>query len=137
VASVPELQKRTSSIEGTRRRSSSASSTSCLLTAANPVPRAAWAPSAATIAAGTTAPYDQSMHERLREAVDTWLAVPEASLRRAIPHLAVTGKVVTEGAGALPYAALDLLPEGPETVAVISGGNVTPDLLASLLDEAY
>ena len=90
-----------------------------------------------TIADGTTAPYDQSMHERLREAVDTWLAVPEASLRRAIPHLAVTGKVVTEGAGALPYAALDLLPEGPETVAVISGGNVAPDLLASLLDEAY
>ena len=90
-----------------------------------------------TIADGTTAPYDRSMHERLRESVDTWLAVPEASLRRAIPHLAVTGKVVTEGAGALPYAALDLLPEGPETVAVISGGNVAPDLLASLLDEAY
>jgi threonine dehydratase len=90
-----------------------------------------------TIADGTTAPYDPSMHERLRECVDGWLAVPEASLRRAIPELAMTGKVVTEGAGALAYAALDLLPEGPQTVAVISGGNVAPDLLASLLDDVY
>jgi threonine dehydratase len=89
-----------------------------------------------TIADGTAAPYDPVMHERLRECVDTWLAVPEASLRQAIPQLALAGKVVTEGAGALAYAALELLPEGPETVAVISGGNIAPDLLASLLDES-
>jgi threonine dehydratase len=89
-----------------------------------------------TIADGTTAPYEPSMHQLLRECVDTWLAVPEASLRRAIPRLATAGKVVAEGAGALAYAALDLLPGGPTTVAVISGGNVAPDLLVALLDES-
>src|SRR5439155_11537004 len=88
-----------------------------------------------TIADGTAAPYDAGMHERLRDCVDRWLAVPEGNLRRAVAQLAVAGKVVTEGAGALGYAALELLPEGPETVAVISGGNCSPDLLASLLDE--
>jgi threonine dehydratase len=88
-----------------------------------------------TIADGTTAPYDPSMLECLRECVDTWLAVPEPSLREAIPRLAADGKVVAEGAGALADAALDLLPEGPPTVAVISGGNVAQDLLADLLDE--
>jgi threonine dehydratase len=88
-----------------------------------------------TIADGTAAPYDPSMLERLRECVDTWLAVPEPSLRQAIPRLAAAGKVVAEGAGALAYAALDLLPQGPPTVAVISGGNVAQDLLADLLDE--
>jgi threonine dehydratase len=90
-----------------------------------------------TIADGTAAPYDPAMHGRLRDCVDAWLAVPEMELRQAIPRLATTGKVVAEGAGALAYAALDLLPEGPETVAVISGGNIAPDLLASLLDESY
>src|SRR5438105_12554779 len=90
-----------------------------------------------TIADGTAAPYDSAMHGRLRSCVDAWLAVPETSLRQAIPRLATTCKVVAEGAGALAYAALDLLPEGPETVAVISGGNIAPDLLSTLLDESY
>ena len=89
-----------------------------------------------TIADGTSAPYDPSMHQLLRDCVDTWLAVPEANVRQAIPRLAMTGKVVAEGAGALAYAALELLPEGPTTVAVISGGNVAADLLVALLDES-
>ena len=89
-----------------------------------------------TIADGTSAPYDPSMHQLLRDCVDTWLAVPEANVRQAIPRLAMTGKVVAEGAGALAYAALELLPEGPTTVAVISGGNVGADLLVALLDES-
>jgi threonine dehydratase len=88
-----------------------------------------------TIADGTAAPYDPSMLEGLRGCVDTWLAVPESSLRQAIPRLAMAGKVVAEGAGALAFAALDLLPPGVPTVAVVSGGNIAPDLLADLLDE--
>jgi threonine dehydratase len=88
-----------------------------------------------TVADGTAAPYDPSMLECLRECVDTWLAVPEPSLREAIPRLAADAKVVAEGAGALAYAALDLLPQGAPTVAVISGGNIAQDLLADLLDE--
>ena len=86
-----------------------------------------------TIADGTTAPFDARMLPLMKELVDRWLTVPEPRLRAAIAELAVAGKVVAEGAGALAYAALEQLPPGPRTVAVVSGGNVDPKLLASLL----
>jgi threonine dehydratase len=86
-----------------------------------------------TIADGTTAPFDARMLDLMKEVVDRWLTVPEPRLRAAIPELAVAGKVVAEGAGALAYAALEQLPPGPITAAVVSGGNIDPKLLASLL----
>jgi threonine dehydratase len=86
-----------------------------------------------TIADGTTAPFDPRMFELLQECVDRWLTVPEPRLRSAIPELASTAKVVAEGAGALAYAALEQLEPGPATVAVVSGGNIDPKLLAELL----
>jgi len=86
-----------------------------------------------TIADGTTAPFDARMFELMKTVVNRWLTVPEPRLRAAIPELAVAGKVVAEGAGALAYAALEQVPPGPQTVAVISGGNIDPKLLASLL----
>ncbi len=86
-----------------------------------------------TIADGTTAPFDARMLPLMKEVVDRWLTVPEPRLRAAIPELAVAGKVVAEGAGALAYAALEQLRPGPATVAVVSGGNIDSKLLASLL----
>ncbi len=86
-----------------------------------------------TIADGTTAPYDAGLEAPLGELVDTWVEVPEAALRAAVPALAATAHVVAEGAGVLAYAALGMLPVGPLTVAVISGGNIAPALLAQLL----
>jgi threonine dehydratase len=86
-----------------------------------------------TIADGTTAPFDARMFELLKECVDRWLTVPEPRLRSAIPELATAAKVVAEGAGALAYAALEQLEPGPRTVAVVSGGNIDPLLLADLL----
>ena len=86
-----------------------------------------------TIADGTTGPFDARMFELLEECVDRWLVVPEPRLKAAIPELAAEAKVVAEGAGALAYAALEQLPPGPPTVAVVSGGNIDPALLASLL----
>jgi len=86
-----------------------------------------------TIADGTTAPFDPGMFELLKECVDRWLTVPEPRLRSAIPELAAAAKVVAEGAGALAYAALEQLEPGPPTVAVVSGGNIDPKLLAQLL----
>ena len=86
-----------------------------------------------TIADGTTAPFDARMFELLKECVDRWLTVPEPRLRAAVPQIAATAKVVAEGAGALAYAALEQLEPGPRTVAVVSGGNIDPKLLASLL----
>jgi threonine dehydratase len=86
-----------------------------------------------TIADGTTAPFDARMLPLMKELVDRWLTVPEPRLRAAIAELAVAGKVVAEGAGALAYAALEQVPPGPRTVAVVSGGNIDPKLLAGLL----
>lgn len=86
-----------------------------------------------TIADGTTAPFDARMFELLKECVDRWLTVPEPRLRSAVPQLASAAKVVAEGAGALTYAALEQLEPGPSTVAVVSGGNIDPKLLADLL----
>ena len=89
-----------------------------------------------TIADGTTAPFDARMFELLKQCVDRWLTVPEPRLRSAIPELATAAKVVAEGAGALTFAALDQLEPGPPTVAVVSGGNIDPQLLAGLLSPA-
>jgi threonine dehydratase len=86
-----------------------------------------------TIADGTTAPFDARMFELLKECVDRWLTVPEPRLRSAIPELASAARVVAEGAGALAYAALEQLEPGPPTVAVVSGGNIDPKLLAQLI----
>jgi threonine dehydratase len=87
----------------------------------------------ATIADGTTAPFDAKMLGLLRGAVDRWLIVPEPRLRAAVAEVAATAKVVAEGAGALAYAALDQLPPGPPTVAVVSGGNIDASLLSEIL----
>ena len=89
-----------------------------------------------TIADGTTGPFDPRMFELLKECVDRWLVVPEPRLKAAIPELAAKAKVVAEGAGALAYAAVEQLPPGPTTVAVVSGGNIDPALLASLLSSS-
>jgi len=86
-----------------------------------------------TIADGTTAPFDPRMFDLLGECVDRWLIVPEPRLKAAIPELAASGKLVAEGAGALAYAALEQLEPGPLTVAIVSGGNIDPKLLATLL----
>jgi threo-3-hydroxy-L-aspartate ammonia-lyase len=86
-----------------------------------------------TIADGTSAPYDESMHRALAASVDGWLTVPEPRLRSSIVELASAAKVVAEGAGALSFAALEQLAPGPPTVALISGGNADPGLLAELL----
>jgi threonine dehydratase len=86
-----------------------------------------------TIADGTTAPFDPRMFELLKECVDRWLTVPEPRLRAAVPQIASAAKVVAEGAGALAYAALEQLEPGPRTVALVSGGNIDPKLLATLL----
>jgi threonine dehydratase len=88
-----------------------------------------------TIADGTTGPWSAAMHERLGQVVDRWLEVPEERLRRAVAELSADRKIVAEGAGALPFAALELVGPDRPTVAVISGGNVDPGLLGRLLIE--
>jgi threonine dehydratase len=88
---------------------------------------------ARTIADGTTAPVDPANLALLGEAVDEWITVPEELLRPKIGELAIRAKVVAEGAGVLAYAALAQLEPGPVTVAIVSGGNLAPSLLAESL----
>jgi threonine dehydratase len=88
-----------------------------------------------TIADGTTGPWSDEMYRRMRGLVDRWLEVPEARLRRAVAELAADRKVVAEGAGALPVAALEQVELDRPTVAVVSGGNVDLRLLGELLIE--
>lgn len=71
----------------------------------------------------------------LRERLDGAMRVSEAELQRAVVHLAKECHVVAEGAGAAGLAAAwkhhgEL--EGP-VVAVVSGGNLDPALLARFL----
>jgi threonine dehydratase len=88
-----------------------------------------------TIADGTTAPFNPAMFTRLRALVDRWVLIPESSIRAAIRELATTVKVVSEGAGALGYAALKLEPQGSVSAAIVSGGNIDLTLLRDILGE--
>jgi threonine dehydratase len=86
-----------------------------------------------TIAEGTTAPFDAKMFARLRHLVTAWIEVPEASLHLAVARLVTEAKVVAEGAGALAYAAMSTEQPTPNTVAIVSGGNIDASRLAGLL----
>jgi len=72
------------------------------------------------------------MWERIRPVVDQSRTVTLDHVRQAIRVMAETARVVSEGAGALPLAAVlaGHLVEGP-VVAVVSGGNID---LANLSD---
>ena len=89
----------------------------------------------ATIADGTSAPFDPVMFERVGALVHEWVVVPEGTLRKTVARLAVDVKVVAEGAGALAYAAMADGRSTPRTVAILSGGNLDPSRLAELLTE--
>jgi threonine dehydratase len=68
--------------------------------------------------------------------VDDLLLVSETNLERAISMYAGAAKTVAEGAGAAPLAALLQYPDrfkGRKVVLVLSGGNIDPRLLSSVL----
>lgn len=72
----------------------------------------------------------------VRDLVDALRTADELSLENAVEIMAVTGKVVAEGAGAAPLAAL--IAErgryaGKKVALVVSGGNIDSRLLASVL----
>jgi threonine dehydratase len=74
--------------------------------------------------------------EHITALVDDVLTVTEDSLLEAMRTLATRSRLVAEPSGATATAAYlthrDRLPDGP-VVAVVSGGNVAPDLLARVL----
>jgi threonine dehydratase len=75
--------------------------------------------------------------EHVRAFVDDIVAVTEEEILEAMRRLALRVRLVAEPSGAVTFAAhlfhTDELPASRLTVAVVSGGNVEPDLLAEVL----
>jgi threonine dehydratase len=72
--------------------------------------------------------------------VDDIVTVTEAEIREAVRRILFAARLVAEPSGAVATAAAlfhrEQLPRARETVAIISGGNIEPEMLRSVLDEA-
>ena len=75
--------------------------------------------------------------EHVRAFVDDIVAVTEEEILEAMRRLALRARLVAEPSGAVTFAAhlfhREELPVSRLTVAVISGGNVEPDLLGAVV----
>jgi len=75
--------------------------------------------------------------EHVRAFVDDIVAVTEEEILEAMRRLALRVRLVAEPSGAVTFAAYlfhgEELPASRQTVAVVSGGNVEPRLLAEVL----
>jgi threonine dehydratase len=91
-----------------------------------------------TIADGLRAEPSELTFAHLRTVLDGILTVSETEIRRAVKLLATRARLVAEPSGAVATAAAlfhaDRLPGG-KTVAIVSGGNIDPALLAEILTE--
>ena len=78
--------------------------------------------------------------DHIRRFADDIVTVSESEILAAIRTLALDAKLVAEPSGAVTFAAFlfraDKLPPARKTVAVISGGNIDPALLARVLSES-
>jgi threonine dehydratase len=75
------------------------------------------------------------MYPLLHDLVDEVVTVSDDDVRRAIKHLALRNKLVAEGAGALAVAAAWRHAATPKAVAIVSGGSIDADLLASIVTD--
>ena len=79
--------------------------------------------------------------EHIRHYVDDIVTVSEDEIREAMRRLALGAHLVAEPSGAVTSAAFffhsDELPPAEKTVAIISGGSVEPQLLASVLEGGW
>ena len=77
--------------------------------------------------------------EHIRKYVDDIVTVTEDEIRSAVRRIVTSARIVAEPSGAVTFAAWlfhrDELPASRKTVAVVSGGNLEPQLLAQILSE--
>jgi threonine dehydratase len=75
----------------------------------------------------------------LQAYVDDIVTVTEAEIREAMRRIIFATRLVPEPSGAVAVAAAlfrrEQLPHTRETVAILTGGNVDPALLRSVLEE--
>lgn len=78
--------------------------------------------------------------EHIGRFVDDIVTVSEGEIREAMRRMMANARIVPEPSGAVTFAAWLFhaaeLPEASKTVVVVSGGNVDPQLLAQVLNEA-
>ncbi len=89
-----------------------------------------------TIVEGASTPViTHNMYPMLQDLVDEVVLVSESEVKGAMRRLALSDKLVTEGAGAASLAAALKVPlsERGSSVCVVSGGSVDPLLLAELV----
>ena len=77
--------------------------------------------------------------EHIRKYVDDIVTVTEDEIRDAVRRMVKGARVVAEPSGAVTFAAWlfhqDELPASKKTVAIVSGGNIEPQLLAQIITE--
>ena len=77
--------------------------------------------------------------EHIRRYVDDIVTVTESEIRSAMRRMATDARLIAEPSGAVTFAAWLFhgkeLPPSKQTVAIVSGGNVDPQLLAEVLSE--
>ncbi len=75
--------------------------------------------------------------EHIRRFVDDMITVTEDEIRTAMRQMAIDARMVAEPSGAVTFAAWLFhqteLPESKQAVAIVSGGNLDPQLLASIV----
>jgi threonine dehydratase len=77
--------------------------------------------------------------EHINQYVDDIVTVTEDEIRTAVRRIVKDSRIVAEPSGAVTFAAWmfhrDKLPASKQTVAIVSGGNIEPQLLAQILSE--
>ena len=78
--------------------------------------------------------------EHIRSYVDDIVTVTEDEIRTAMRRMTLNARIVSEPSGAVTFAAWLFhamkLPNAKKVVAVVSGGNVDPQVLVQVLSEA-
>jgi threonine dehydratase len=79
----------------------------------------------------------ESNFEHIRKYVDEVITVTEDEIRRAMRRLLFSGRVLAEPSGAVTTAAAmfhaEELPSASKTVAVLTGGNIEPQVFSDML----
>lgn len=78
--------------------------------------------------------------EHIRKYVDAIVTVKEDEIKQAMRHLLFNARILAEPSGAVTTAAAMFhaheIPASPNTVAVVSGGNIEPQLFTEILTGA-
>jgi threonine dehydratase len=87
-----------------------------------------------TIADGLRSQPSELTFAHLQRVLDDVITVSENDIRAAVRELALRAHLVSEPSGAVTLAAYRAAATPPgRTVAILSGGNVEPDVLAAIL----